>query len=104
MHIAAFLPSKEISRAHLALVSQRLAAVRLFACAVIETRRKSCRGDSYARSRAATLNCLAGDWIDRAVLAASWLDTSITKTSLPAPATNSAPSLKHAVFGHLREF
>jgi hypothetical protein len=41
MHIAAFLPSKEISRAHLALVSQRLAAVRLFACAVIETQRKN---------------------------------------------------------------
>jgi hypothetical protein len=41
MHIAAFLPSKEISRADLALVSQRLAAVRLIACAVIETQRKS---------------------------------------------------------------
>jgi hypothetical protein len=40
-HIAAFLPSKEISRADLALVSQRLAAVRLIACAVIETQRKS---------------------------------------------------------------
>jgi hypothetical protein len=36
-----FLPSKEISRADFALVSQRLAAVRLIACAVIETQRKS---------------------------------------------------------------
>jgi hypothetical protein len=50
------------------------------------------------------LNGLAGDWIDRTALAACWLDTSITKTSLPAPATNSATSLKQAVLGHLREF
>jgi len=44
--------------------------------------------DSYARSLAATLDCLAGDWIDRAALAACWYDTSATKTSLPVPAIN----------------
>jgi hypothetical protein len=34
---------------------------------------QECRGDSYGRSLAATLNCLAGDWIDRTALAAFWL-------------------------------
>jgi hypothetical protein len=41
MHIATFLPSKEISNTGLALVSQRLAAVRLIACVAIETQRKN---------------------------------------------------------------
>jgi hypothetical protein len=45
---------------------------------------QGCRDDSYGRSLAATLNCLAGDWIDRAALAACWLDTSITKACLRA--------------------
>jgi hypothetical protein len=58
-----FLPSKEISRADLALVSQRLAAVRLIACVAIETQRKNAAAIHMpARSPHA-----AGDWIDRAV-------------------------------------
>ncbi|MEH2614563.1 IclR family transcriptional regulator [Bradyrhizobium sp. AZCC 1693] len=52
--------------------------MRLIACALIETQR-----DSYARPLAATLNCLAGDRIDRAALAAL-VDTATAKTSLPA--------------------
>ena len=52
-------------------------------------------GSSYGRSL---------DWIDRTVLAACRLDTSITKTSLAARLANSATSLKQAVLGHLRGF
>jgi hypothetical protein len=65
---------------------------------------QECRGDSYGRSLAATLNCLAGDWIDRTAFAACWFDNSLQKTGLLAQAANSAMSLKQAVFGHLREF
>jgi hypothetical protein len=65
---------------------------------------QECRIDSYRRSLAATLNCLAGNWIDRTALAACWLDTSIAKTSLLAQANTSATSLKQAVLGQLREF
>jgi hypothetical protein len=98
-----FLPSKEISRADLALVSQRLAAVRLIACVAIETQRKNAAAIHMpARSPHAELPC--GRLDRQGGLAACWLDTSITKTSLPAPATNSATSLKQAVLGHLREF
>src|SRR5258705_6340559 len=63
---------------------------------------QECGGDS--RSLAATLNCLAGDWIDRTALAARWLIPQLQKPALPTRLANSAPSLKQAVFGHLREF
>jgi hypothetical protein len=53
-----FLPSKEISRADLALVSQRLAAVRLIACVAIETQRKNAAAIHMpARSPHAELPC-----------------------------------------------
>jgi hypothetical protein len=61
---------------------------------------QACRDDPYGRSLAATLNGLAGDWIDRTALAARLNYES----RLASAATNSATSLKQAVFGHLREF
>jgi hypothetical protein len=63
------------------LMSQRLAAVRLITCTMMDAAQE-CRSDSYGRSLAATLNCLAGDWIDRTAFAACWFDTSITENRL----------------------
>jgi hypothetical protein len=64
---------------------------------------KKSRGDSHGNSLAVTLNCLAGDWIDRTALAAFWLIPQL-QSQLASEATNSATSLKQAAFGHLREF
>jgi hypothetical protein len=65
---------------------------------------QECRGDSYARALAATLNCRAGR-LDRPSgfgrMPAGYVDC---KTQLASEAINAATSLKQAVFGHLREF
>ena len=84
-------------------MSQRLAAVRLITCAMMDAAQE-CRSDSYGRSLAATLNCLAGDWIEQTALPHAGLIPQLQKTGLLAQAANSAMSLKQAVFGHLREF
>jgi hypothetical protein len=59
-------------------MSQRLAAVRSIAGGDRDTAQE-CRSDSYGCPLAATLNCPAGDWIDRTALTACWFDISITK-------------------------
>jgi hypothetical protein len=65
---------------------------------------QECLGDSYCRSFAATLNCLAAIGSAEAGLAARWFDTQLQKPACQQGWANSAASLKQAVFGHLREF
>jgi len=54
---------------------------------------QECGGDSYGRSLAATLNCLAGDWIDRTALAARWLIPQLQKPACQLSAVSQTDSL-----------
>jgi hypothetical protein len=57
-------------------MSQRLAAVRSTAGDDRDAAQEY-RSDSYGGSLAATLNCPAGDWIDRTALTACWFEPQL---------------------------